>query len=52
MAFSRRDTTTCCAPRQRGDDLRDRLKLVAVDVAGNAVPAEKMILEEIVIEFE
>jgi len=25
---------------------------VAVDVAGNAVPAEKMILEEIVIEFE
>jgi adenylate/guanylate cyclase family protein len=38
-------------PRQRGDDLRDRLKLVAVDVAGNAVPAEKMILEEIVIEF-
>ena len=28
------------------------LKLVAVDGAGNVVPAEKMILEEIVIEFE
>jgi tyrosinase len=28
------------------------LKLVAVDGAGNVVPAEKLILEEIVIEFE
>jgi tyrosinase len=28
------------------------LKLVAVDAAGNEVPAEKMILEEIAVEFE
>jgi len=28
------------------------LKLVAVDVAGNEVPAEKLILEETVLEFE
>jgi hypothetical protein len=37
---------------QKADAAEVSLKLVAVDVAGNEVPAEKMILEEIVIELE
>ena len=37
---------------QKADAPGVSLKLVAVDVAGNEVPAEKLILEEIVLEFE
>jgi hypothetical protein len=37
---------------QKADAAEVSLKLVAVDVAGNEVPTEKMILEEIVIELE
>jgi hypothetical protein len=37
---------------QKPDEGKVALKLVAVDSVGNEVPAEKLILEEIVIEFE
>ena len=37
---------------QKGEDAAVSLKLVAVDAAGNEVPAEKLILEEIGIELE
>jgi hypothetical protein len=37
---------------QKDDATYVSLKLVAVDAAGNEVPAEKLILEETVIEFE
>ena len=37
---------------QKADAPGVSLKLVAVDVAGNEVPAEKLILEETVLEFE
>jgi hypothetical protein len=37
---------------QTRDSTRASLKLVAVDAEGNQVPAEKLILEEIIIELE
>jgi len=37
---------------QKVDSPSVLLKLVAVDVAGNEFPAEKLILEETVLEFE
>lgn len=37
---------------QRGDAEDIALKLVAIDAAGNEIPADKLILEEIVLEFE
>ena len=37
---------------QRADATEVSLKVIAVDFAGNEVPAEKLILEEIVIELE
>jgi hypothetical protein len=37
---------------QKADATDVSLKLVAVDAAGNEVPADKLILEETVIEFE